>query len=56
MPKTSGPPAVSRKLRLEDFLDEDDQQTPQYNKQYSRNDEKVAKNQQEYGQKKRIKP
>jgi len=56
MPKTSGPPVVSRKLRLEDFLDDDDQQTPQYNKQYSRNDEKVAKNQQEYGQKKRIKP
>jgi len=56
MPKTSGHPVVSRKLRLEDFLDDDDQQTPQYNKQYSRNDEKVAKNQQEYGQKKRIKP
>jgi len=56
MPKTSEPQVVSRKLRLEDFLDDDDQQTPQNNKQYSRNDEKVAKNQQEYGQKKRIKP
>jgi hypothetical protein len=56
MPKTSEPQVVSRKLRLKDFLDDDDQQTPQNNKQYSRNDEKVAKNQQEYGQKKRIKP
>lgn len=56
MPKTNEPPAVSRKLRLEDILDETELETTQNNKQYSRNDEKIAKNQQEYGQKKRIKP
>ena len=56
MPKTNEPPVGSRKLRLEDILDDDDQQTHQYNNQYSRNDDKVAKHQQEYGHKKRIKP
>ena len=56
MPKTNEPPAISRKLRLEDILDETELQTTQNNKHYSRNDEKIAKNQQEYGQKKRIKP
>jgi hypothetical protein len=48
----------SRKARLEDFLD-DDEPTSQNNKQnknHSYNDNKIEKNQQEFGHKKRIKP
>lgn len=56
--------AYSRKACLADFLDDDEDEdsnfTPhknKYNKQYSQNDSVViAKNQQEFGHRKRIKP
>ena len=50
----------SRRVRLEDFLDEDE--TPstknKHNKNYSHNNDTdtIAKNQQEFGHRKRIKP
>ena len=56
MPKTNDPPLGLRKLRIEYFLYDDDHTPSRYKHQYSHNDDKVAKNQQEYGQKKRIKP
>jgi len=49
----------SRRACLADFLDEDDKNTQtsknKYNKNYSNNDN-IAKNQQEFGHRKRIKP
>lgn len=47
---------VSRKVCLDDFLEDSDQpQKNKYNKNYSQNDS-VSKNQQEFGHRKRIKP
>ena len=49
----------SRRACLADFLDEDDKNAQtsknKYNKNYSNNDN-IAKNQQEFGHRKRIKP
>ena len=49
----------SRRACLDDFLDEDDKNAQtsknKYNKNYSNNDN-IAKNQQEFGHRKRIKP
>jgi len=49
---------LSRKARLEDFLDNDEitSHSNKYNKNHSNNDNNVEKNQQEFGHKKRIKP
>jgi len=53
------PEPVYRNARLEDFLDEGEviapSQNNKHNNNHSRNDT-VAKNQQEFGHKKRIKP
>jgi len=47
----------TRKACLEDFFDEVVDKKNQYNKNYSYNDANtIAKNQQEFGHKKRIKP
>ena len=59
MPGPAAPQTFSRRACLADFFDEDDdiptQQT--YNNHYSHNDNVViAKNQQEFGHRKRIKP
>jgi hypothetical protein len=51
-------PSYSRKARLEDFLDSDENQSNQ-KKHYSHNNnnnDTISKNQQEFGHKKRIKP
>ena len=52
-------PTFSRRARLEDFLDDCDENNEtgkkQYNKNHSHSDT-IAKNQQEFGHKKRIKP
>ena len=62
MPEACSSQSFSRKARLEDFFDEDDdtcgsQNTNNYNKNYSQNDNVViAKNQQHFGHRKRIKP
>lgn len=58
MPET---PGYSRKACLDDFFDEGDVISPtqnnKHNKNHSRNEnDTVAKNQQEFGHKKRIKP
>lgn len=57
LPKTQ---TFSRPVCLADFFDEDTTQNAKqkYNKNYSHNDDKniIAKNQQEFGQRKRIKP
>lgn len=46
----------SRRARIEDFFDGDDGVSKnKYNKSYSNNDS-IAKNQQEFGDRKRIKP
>ena len=57
---TTEPKMTSRKVYLEDFNDESDDKCYQdtkhkYNKNHSQNDN-IAKNQQEFGHKKRIKP
>lgn len=44
---------VSRRARLEDFFGDD---VPQYNQNDNRQNDSIAKNQQEFGHKKRIKP
>jgi len=51
-------PTFFRKARMEDFLDDDEIliQTNKHNKNQSHNDNKIEKNQQEFGNKKRIKP
>lgn len=49
-------PDYSRKARLEDFLCETDVDRKNEIPQKGRNDEKIQKNQKEYGQRKRIKP
>jgi hypothetical protein len=48
----------SRRARLEDFLDEDDKNCQNNNRYNNSNkkDDNIAKNQQEFGHKKRIKP
>jgi hypothetical protein len=52
----------SRAARLEDFFDDSDDINNQstknnkYNKNHSHNDNTIAKNQQEFGHRKRIKP
>jgi hypothetical protein len=48
----------SRKARLEDFFDDGEpmKQYNEHNKNHSRNDNDIKKNQQEFGHKKRIKP
>jgi hypothetical protein len=48
----------SRKATLEDFFDDDEKpsQNNKHNKNQSRNDNNIEKNQQEFGHKKRIKP
>jgi hypothetical protein len=61
MPEACGNSTFSRKACLADFLDDDDDDTQnmQHNKykHYSQNDKVViAKNQQEFGHRKRIKP
>jgi hypothetical protein len=54
------PTSFSRKAKLEDFLDDDDkpnQTTQNKYKNYSNNDTiTIEKNQQEFGNRKRIKP
>jgi len=50
---------VSRKARLSDFLDIDEESYEngnKYNNNYNNNNDRIQKNQQEFGQKKRIKP
>jgi hypothetical protein len=53
---------VPRKVRLEDFFCNEGEKPPQtntnvYNKNYAHNNQNnIAKNQQEFGHKKRIKP
>lgn len=51
------PNTFSRRARLEDFFDEDEDKpiTHKYNEKHSHNDS-ISKNQQEFGHKKRIKP
>jgi len=59
MPGTIAPQSFSRRACLADFFDEDDNIPTQqiYNHHYSHNDNVViAKNQQEFGHRKRIKP
>ena len=53
----SAPKTFSRRARLEDFFDEDEDKpiTHKYNENHSHNDS-ISKNQQEFGHKKRIKP
>ena len=48
----------SRKATMEDFFDDGEmpKQNDKYNKNNSRNDNDIKKNQQEFGHKKRIKP
>ena len=46
----------SRKACLEDFLCDTDIERKHEKQQKGRNDEKIQKNQKEYGQRKRIKP
>jgi hypothetical protein len=55
----STPNTFSRRARLEDFFDENEDKpvTHKYNENYSHNDSNIiSKNQQEFGHKKRIKP
>ena len=55
----STPKTFSRRARLEDFFDENDdkQIKHKYNENHSHNDNNyMEKNQQEFGHKKRIKP
>jgi hypothetical protein len=55
----STPNTFSRRARLEDFFDEDDDKPMKhkYNENHSHNDSNtISKNQQEFGHKKRIKP
>jgi hypothetical protein len=63
MPEASAAPpqSFSRKVCIADFFDDDDDTPMQcnqnkYNKKYSQNDVVIAKNQQEFGHRKRIKP
>jgi hypothetical protein len=63
MPEASAAPpqSFSRKVCISDFFDDDDDRPMQcnqnkYNKKYSQNDVVIAKNQQEFGHRKRIKP
>jgi len=55
LPKTQ---SFERKARLEDFLDDANKNTQNKkdNKNYSSNDVNIEKNQQEFGNRKRIKP
>ena len=57
LPETNALPIISRRARLEDFLD-DDNNTQQKNNRYNKSsyDDTISKNQQEFGHKKRIKP
>ena len=56
IPDIDALPSFSRPARLEDFLDGSDTHANyKYNKSHSHNDN-IAKNQQEFGHKKRIKP
>ena len=62
MLETCTTPAFTKKARLEDFFDEDDKcdliiqnNHDKYNSRHNDNDN-IAKNQQEYGHRKRIKP
>ena len=57
IPKVDVLPSFSRRARLEDFLDGNDTSTnyKHNNNNHSHNDN-IAKNQQEFGHKKRIKP
>ena len=49
-------PSFTRRARIEDFLEGNDTSTNyKHNNSYSQNDN-IAKNQQEFGHKKRIKP
>ena len=52
------PATFSRKATMEDFFDDGvmPAQNNKYNKNHSRNDNGIEKNQQEFGHKKRIKP
>lgn len=63
MPEASAAPpqSFSRKVCIADFFDDDDDTPMQcnqnkYNKKHSQNDVVIAKNQQEFGHRKRIKP
>jgi hypothetical protein len=50
-------PPPPRKVCLEDFLEKDDKNSKnKQNKSYSQFDASVAKNQQQFGHRKRIKP
>ena len=51
---TENPKNESRPLRIEDFIDEPDKNKNKNN--YNSRDDSIAKNQQEFGHKKRIKP
>lgn len=54
---SQGTQSFSRKVCLEDFLDKDDQKSKnKQNKSYEQIDAYVAKNQQHFGHRKRIKP
>ena len=55
IPTTSTQP-FSRKACLSDFFDDDDTNTKNKYKNHSQNDMCIEKNQQEFGNRKRIKP
>jgi hypothetical protein len=56
--ETISAPTFSRRARLEDFLDDDNNNTQQKNNRNNNSsyNDTIAKNQQEFGHKKRIKP
>ena len=60
MPEASAAPpqSFSRKVCIADFFDDDDDMLMQcnQNRNYSQNDVVIAKNQQHFGHRKRIKP
>ena len=59
MPEASAAPpqSFSRKVCIADFFDDDDMPVQcKQNKNYSQNDVVIAKNQQHFGHRKRIKP
>lgn len=57
MSETNKPPPVYRAACLDDFFDEPVSKTNQNKYNYSHNDtDTIAKNQQEFGNRKRIKP
>ena len=58
LPEVTDIPTFSRRACLEDFLEEGDQNIQSGKNKYNRNNSQndIAKNQQEFGHKKRIKP